>query len=399
MSRVCCVALVLVASAAFSSTPRGVESQVAVQRRAQIESLKKIIELSPDQDEMPLLLFRLGELYREEAQFHEFEANRKEDALAQEKAELLARSKEFGKLAIAQYTKLITQYPSFERNDEVLFYLGHFLMEEGQDKKALVVYKRLVEKYPKSRFLPDTWLAFGEYFFNNSKGQRPELERALEAYQRAAEFTESQVYPFALYKQGWCYFNLGNYALAKEKFKAVVLYGELAGGAMERTGGRNKWSALMKEARNDYVRAYAREGDVAAAKEDFSKVATHPEDRFTMMTQLGRWRPPAPSSRRRTEGFWTRPTRWPSVPCPTSPSPGTTRHARRVMRRRSSTRTPSPATISCSSRTAPRPRSCASSATSSAESSRPNPVRPPWRPHNPCPPNQTRRVMRASTSR
>jgi TolA-binding protein len=281
----------------------GVEVQVASKRREQIESLKKIIDLSPDQTEAPGLLFRLGELYWEESKFFEFEANRKDDDLIKamnrndaagqarakaEKAELSGKAKEYGKLAMGQYTKIVQEYPNFERSDEVLFFLGQFLMEDGQDKKALVVYERLVKKYPKSKFLPDAWLAFGEYYFNNSKGKRPELERALESYKRAAEFTESQVYAYALYKQGWCYFNMADYPAAKDKFKTVVLYGELAGAAADKDGGKGKGgkSGLAKEARADYVRTYARDGDVMGARDDFSKVATKPDDRFTMMRQL-----------------------------------------------------------------------------------------------------------------
>jgi tetratricopeptide (TPR) repeat protein len=280
----------------------GVELQVASKRREQIESLKKIIDLSPDQSEAPTLLFRLGELYWEESKFFEFEANRKDDDLIKamnrndaaaqararaDKVDLLAKAKQYGKLAVEQYTKIVQGYPSFERTDEVLFFLGQFLMEDGQDRKALVAYERLVKKYPKSRYLPDAWLAFGDYFFNNSKGKRTELERALEAYKRAAEFTESQVYAYALYKQGWCFFNMADYAAAKDKFKSVVLYGELAGAAgTERDGGKSGKSGLVREARGDYVRTYARDGDVMQAKGDFSKVATKPEDRFTMMKQL-----------------------------------------------------------------------------------------------------------------
>jgi TolA-binding protein len=280
----------------------GVELQVASKRREQIASLRKIISLSADQNEQPSLLFRLGELYWEESKFFEFEANRKDDDLIKamnredaagqqrakaEKAELLAKAKEYGKAAMEQYTKIVQEYPKFERTDEVLFFLGNFLMEDGQDKKALVAYKRLLEKYPKSKYVPDAYLAFGEYYFNNSKGKRPELERALQAYQKAAEFTESQNYAFALYKQGWCYFNMADYEKAKDKFKTVVLYGELAGAsAVEKDGGKSGKNSLVREARADYVRTYARDGDVKGAKDDFSKVATKPEDRFNMLKQL-----------------------------------------------------------------------------------------------------------------
>ena len=57
----------------------GIELQVADKRREQIESLKKIIELSADQKEQPSLLFRLAELYWEESRYYFFEANRKDD--------------------------------------------------------------------------------------------------------------------------------------------------------------------------------------------------------------------------------------------------------------------------------------------------------------------------------
>ncbi|XXF80464.1 tetratricopeptide repeat protein [Myxococcaceae bacterium GXIMD 01537] len=280
----------------------GVEFQVASKRREQIESLKKIISLSADPKETPSLLFRLGELYYEESKFYFFEANRKDDELIQAmnrndaagqqrakaaKAELLARSKSYGKLAVEQYTKIVQEHPTFERTDEVLFFLGNFLMEDGQDRKALVAYKRLIEKHPKSKYLPDVYFAFGEYYFNNSKGRRPELEKALVAYKKAGEFPESQVYAFALYKQGWCHFNLSDYAKAKDMFKTVVLYGELAGAAaVEKDGAKGGKNTLIREARADYVRTYAREGDVLQARDDFSKVATTPDDRFTMMKQL-----------------------------------------------------------------------------------------------------------------
>ncbi|QRK05160.1 tetratricopeptide repeat protein [Archangium violaceum] len=280
----------------------GVETQVASKRREQIESLKKIISLSADPKEQPALLFRLGELYWEESKFYFFEANRKDDELLEAmnrgdsagqsrakagKAELLTRQKQYGKLALEQYTKIVQEYPDFERSDEVLFFLGTYLMEDGQARKALVAFKRLVEKYPKSKYIPDAYLAFGEYYFNSSKGKRADLEKALAAYKKAAEYPESQVYAFALYKQGWCYFNLADYANAKDKWKTVVLYGELAGAqAVEKDGNAKKSNSLVREARTDYVRAYAREGDVMLAREDFSKVATNPDDRFAMMRTL-----------------------------------------------------------------------------------------------------------------
>ena len=281
----------------------GVERQVSDKRKDQIESLRKIIELSPDQKETPDLLFRLGELYFEESRDYFFQANRKDDDLiralqtkdvaAQEKAKkekatLLVGRDAYARLAVDQYTQIIQRYKDYPRTDEVLYFLGHNLMDLGEEKKGLVAYRKLIETYPKSRFVPDAHLAFGEYYFNNSKGKREFLTRALQSYQAAASFPESSIYGFALYKQGWCYFNLTDYARAMDMFKAVVLYGEFTGAStLEKQGGAKGKNTLIREARADYVRAYERAGRrPEEAKENFSTVASNPDDRFAMMEML-----------------------------------------------------------------------------------------------------------------
>src|SRR5215813_8313438 len=281
----------------------GVERQVSDKRRDQIDSLRKIIELSPDQKETPDLLFRLGELYFEESRDYFFQANRKDDDLiralqtkdvpAQEKAKkekaaLLVHRDAYARLAVDQYTQIVQRYKDYPRTDEVLYFLGHNLMDLGEEKKGLVAYRKLIETYPKSRFVPDAHLAFGEYYFNNSKGKREFLTRALKSYQDAASFPESSIYGFALYKQGWCYFNLTDYARAIDMFKAVVLYGEFTGAStLEKQGGTKGKNVLIREARSDYVRAYERgSGRPEDAKTNFSTVASNPDDRFGMMELL-----------------------------------------------------------------------------------------------------------------
>ena len=284
----------------------GVQLQVHEKRLEQIQSLKKIISFGSGDNpkEAPSLLFRLGELYWEESKYYFFEQNRKDDDLiealnkkdvaAQESAKkgkiaLKARQDEFAKLAVEQYSEIVQRYKDYERTDEVLYLLGHNLMEMGDDHKALVAYKRLVDKFPKSKFLPDAYLAFGEYYFNNAKGKGEMLTKALENYKKAASFPENQVYGFALYKQGWCYFNLADFPRAMDMWKTVILYGEFAGEkAVEQNSNTKGKSTLVKEARSDYVRAYSRwmDGGPLNARDNFGKVASKSEDRFQMMKQL-----------------------------------------------------------------------------------------------------------------
>ncbi len=286
----------------------GVELQVASKRREQIANLEQIINLTKDKKEMPTLLFRLGELYWEESQYFFFEANRKDDEYIKamnagdeagkdrakaEKEELLNKQKEMAKIATDKYAEIVQKYKDFDRTDEVLFFLGKNLMDMGDEKKSLVAYKRLIEKYPKSKYQPDAHLAFGEYYFNNSKAKRDVLEKALDSYKKAAGFPDSQVYGYALYKQGWCYFNLTDYEKAMDQFKAVILYAEIAGtgeveGAEGKGGKKSPRAGLVKEARNDYVRSYARLGNASPSdgKDRFSKLAKNPDDLRLMMKQL-----------------------------------------------------------------------------------------------------------------
>ncbi|MBM4779495.1 MAG: tetratricopeptide repeat protein [Archangiaceae bacterium] len=282
-----------------------VELQVASKRREQIADLTKIIDLSNDKKEKPALLFCLGELYWEESKYFFFEANRKDDDKIKamnskdeagiqraeaEKAELMAQSKEFADQAVEKYYLIVQEYKEYERTDEVLYFLGLNLMDssdEKNQKKALASYKRLIEKYQKSKYLPDAYLAVAEFYFNGSKGKRDQLEKALENYKNAAKYPDNQVYGYALYKQGWCHFNMADYEKAMDQFKTVVLYAKMQGAEEVEGKGKSRRQGLVKEARGDYVRAFSRGGGAPSdAKERFSKLADKAEDLRLMMKQL-----------------------------------------------------------------------------------------------------------------
>jgi tetratricopeptide (TPR) repeat protein len=182
---------------------RSVQSQLAAKRRAQIDDLQGIIALTPkDNPELAAQLFQLGELYQEASKQGEEGATQK---------------------AIAQYTEVIQNHPQFARMDEVLYFLARSLLDAGQDTKAIVALNRLIAKYPTSRYLADAYFARGEYYFERSGGKRELLEKALEAYQFAAKDPRSQIHEMALYKAGWCSFNLGDYHGAMDRFGEVAV--------------------------------------------------------------------------------------------------------------------------------------------------------------------------------
>ena len=139
------------------------------------------------------------------------EANARSIGLAeyeQAMADDLARSEELRNDTIALYVRIYRDYPNFEDNDRVLFYLGVNLFELGKKKKAIDIYKRLIKEYPDSQYVPNVLFAFGEYYFEND-----DVKSALKAYSKVRkEYPDSDVYPYAMYKEAWCYYNMSKYA-------------------------------------------------------------------------------------------------------------------------------------------------------------------------------------------
>ena len=72
--------------------------------------------------------------------------------------------------AIAYYTKMKTDYPNYSKLDEVLYYLAYEHEQAGDLKNARTVYYELIQKAPKSSYIPNAYLAFGELFFVEAQG-------------------------------------------------------------------------------------------------------------------------------------------------------------------------------------------------------------------------------------
>ncbi|HET9554139.1 MAG TPA: tetratricopeptide repeat protein [Anaeromyxobacteraceae bacterium] len=269
----------------FEQFRAGIEVKLSDKRREEIASLQKLIKLSSGADkDTPSYYFRLAELLWEESQFFFFEANRKDGQLLElpkgdrrlprlqaEKADAEGRFRDLQKQAVALYKAIIVKYPKYERLDEVLFFLARNLLQRDRtDAEAMKAYRALIQKFPESPYVPDAWMAFGEFYFDkaNKSERNPNLKRALEAYKNAAAYQESSVYGYALYKQGWVQFNLGAFADALDLFRAVVYFGELPTSTIP----ADRKLALVKEARKDYVRTWPHVGSAEAAFEDFRRV-------------------------------------------------------------------------------------------------------------------------------
>ncbi|ACG74615.1 Tetratricopeptide TPR_2 repeat protein [Anaeromyxobacter sp. K] len=270
----------------FETFRKKVEVDISAKRREEIASLQQLIQLGGGSaTETPQWYFRLAELLWEESQYFFFEANRRDDRiieigtsnpgevgrLQEEKKGLDQQSRRLQEQAVALYKAIISRYPSYPRLDEVLYFLGENLSRRDRnDPDALKAYRALIQKFPSSRYVPDAWMAFGEYYFEraNKNDRNGNLRKALESYRKAAEYQESSVYGYALYKQGWVHYNLGNWSEALELFRGVIFFGEMP----TSTVPADRKLALVKEARKDYVRTYSHVGSAEGAWDDFRRV-------------------------------------------------------------------------------------------------------------------------------
>lgn len=208
--------------------------------------------------------------------------------------------------AFKKYKEVIDDYPTFAKRDEVLFYMGYNLSElasqyqlasaiaEDQGKKdeandlkelsekrkenARTYYKMLIKEFPESKFLPDAFLEFAEFFFFDK-----DINSALKMYQRVAEYQDSNVYGYSIYMQGWCYYNLGEFQEAMKKFVETVNYSR----QVTASGDKTK-VGLEKEALRDIVRTYAQYGTPDKARTFFQKVGGEVKYK-EMMASLGQF--------------------------------------------------------------------------------------------------------------
>jgi TolA-binding protein len=160
--------------------------------------------------------------------------------------------KEARKSAIRYYTMMKDEYPDYSKLDEVLYYLAYEHEQGGDLKNARSTYFELIQKAPKSPFIPYAYLAFGELFFQEAQGDPAKWDLAAAAYKEVIKYPppNNKQFGYARYKLGYVLWNKGEYAGALNEFKKVIEYGE------QFTDVPNA-AQLAKAARRDMIPVYA----------------------------------------------------------------------------------------------------------------------------------------------
>jgi len=122
--------------------------------------------------------------------------------------------------AIELYTKLLNEYPLYDRNDQVLYQMSRAYEELGRTREAMDIMERMAREFPRSRYIDEVQFRRAEHFF----AHRQYLE-AEEAYTSVMSIgVGSAFYELALYKLGWTFYKQELYEEALHRFIELLDY-------------------------------------------------------------------------------------------------------------------------------------------------------------------------------
>jgi TolA-binding protein len=175
---------------------------------AAIDKHERLLRITSDEDaEKPDLLFRLAELCAEQMRFYRSLARgldqKVHEASGAGKAALTTQQQGHEqeearwRLRAVESYAASARFPRYQRMDEVLFSLASLVGAEHQ-VEARELFHRLIREYPRSRYIPDAYLAFAQFYF-----EQGEMNAARRFYEKVASFPRARLRGYALYKRVW----------------------------------------------------------------------------------------------------------------------------------------------------------------------------------------------------
>lgn len=272
-------------------------------RRKTITSIKDLLDQKKKSVRRFELLLRLGELYVErhdylrDVELTKYEKDwdtwnktaDKAKAGAEPKVDYSGSEGEMTKAANS-FRQLVTEFPKHQRTDAALYSLAKTLARLGKDT-SVDYYKQLIQSFPKSPLIPDTYLSLGEYYFD-----KHDIPNSINFYKKVLAFKDHKAYPFAVYKLGWANYNAPakddkevkeNLGKAVAAFKLVV---KLADNEAKGKGADDEKHInnlnLREEAIKDLIMVWADAEDVSSAWAYFKTIGDT-DAFYKMLERLG----------------------------------------------------------------------------------------------------------------
>lgn len=255
---------------------RRIERNIADSKQLRIEAmglLDKFINESPaDTPEMPEALLRMGELEWEDGRDKFLESfKRWEKTPADQRSE--PPTPDYSKPR-ARFLRVLKNYKSFSQYDLALYVDGFLANEEGKFGDALGRFNKIIEWFPKSRFIPDAHMVRAEYEFTKDA---PNYETAYREYEEVLKFKDSDLYDLALFKSAWTLWRLGRTEEAAQRFLKVFQATE--DGPHTKGKSRQELDELQQEALKNLVAVFV-EDEKNSAEDMFKFLVKAGGDKF-----------------------------------------------------------------------------------------------------------------------
>jgi cellulose synthase operon protein C len=194
------------------------EKLLKLRREQAIAQLTVFVEREPESSEyMADALLRLAELRWEQARIVYLGQYARWQRTPADKRSPEPPTADIA-LPLSLYDRILEQHAGFDRYDLALYMKAYALVEAGRTREALFAYRRIIDEFPNSRFVPDAHMAFAEWHFSGSF----DYAAALEEFEQVLAHPQSELSDLALFKSAWCLWKLGRSSDAAKRFRAVL---------------------------------------------------------------------------------------------------------------------------------------------------------------------------------
>lgn len=196
------------------------EALVSISEAKAIEALTRIIEKRKGTSEEAGLWERLSELYLKQAKSSRFFSLTKTSDNTLRFLPPVISQKSLQKPlndAVVCFETIKKRFPKYENMDRVAFHSSLTYAQMGRFQMATNEVRNLLERFPKSEWVPDAHLLIGEVFYDQQN-----FKKALEHFVKAADSKKEKVGHYARYKQAWAEYNLRRHSDAISSLQLLV---------------------------------------------------------------------------------------------------------------------------------------------------------------------------------
>ncbi len=160
--------------------------------------------------------------------------------------------------------RLLKEFPDIPFKDKIYYRLGMAHLQEGNPVRSQTFFQQLITEFPNSLINLEAHFRIGEYYFD-----RRDHQQAIEQYKFLLGHWDNPYFDMALYKLGWCYYNLNDYSNAITTFVYLLEDIDLVEKTDSRVIGKSK-ADLKAESIQYIASCYSEFGGPQAARTFFA---------------------------------------------------------------------------------------------------------------------------------